>query len=152
MAEHALQAMAQGGLFDVIGGGFARYSTDIRWLIPHFEKMLYDNGQLLSLYAEAYALEPNERFKEIIDLTVAFIQREITSTEGAFYCGLDADSEGLLLLTSEGRLQQRLTDPRFGHWRTYWVQVEGEATGEQLSQLREGVTVQGQRTLPGGKL
>ena len=61
---------------------------------------------------------------------------------------LDADSEGLLLLTDEGRLQQRLTDPRFGHWRTYWVQVEGVANGEQMRILRDGVIVQGKRTLP----
>ncbi len=61
---------------------------------------------------------------------------------------LDADSEGLLLLTAEGRLQQRLTDPRFGHWRTYWVQVEGTATNKQLQQLRDGVLVQGRLTLP----
>ena len=61
---------------------------------------------------------------------------------------LDADSEGLLLLTDDGRLQQRLTDPRFGHWRTYWVQVEGVANGEQLRILRDGVIVQGKRTLP----
>ena len=61
---------------------------------------------------------------------------------------LDADSEGLLLLTDEGRLQQRLTDPRFGHWRTYWVQVEGVANGEQLRILRDGVIVQGKKTLP----
>ena len=61
---------------------------------------------------------------------------------------LDADSEGLLLLTADGRLQQRLTDPRFGHWRTYWVQVEGTATDKQLQQLRDGVLVQGRLTLP----
>ena len=61
---------------------------------------------------------------------------------------LDADSEGLLLLTDQGRLQQHLTDPRFGHWRTYWVQVEGVANGEQLRILRDGVIVQGKRTLP----
>lgn len=61
---------------------------------------------------------------------------------------LDADSEGLLLLTADGRLQQRLTDPRFGHWRTYWVQVEGTATDKQLQQLRDGVLVQGRQTLP----
>ena len=61
---------------------------------------------------------------------------------------LDADSEGLLLLTANGRLQQRLTDPRFGHWRTYWVQVEGTATDKQLQQLRDGVLVQGRLTLP----
>jgi 23S rRNA pseudouridine2457 synthase len=61
---------------------------------------------------------------------------------------LDADSEGLLLLTAEGRLQQRLTDPRFGHWRTYWVQVDGEANPDQLQRLRSGVLVQGRQTLP----
>jgi len=74
---------------------------------------------------------------------------ELVSVPEVYAAGrLDADSEGLLLLTSQGRLQQRLTDPRFGHWRTYWVQVEGEATDQQLRQLQEGVTVQGQRTLP----
>lgn len=92
--EFSLLKMASAGLFDQIGGGFARYSVDAEWFAPHFEKMLYDNGQLLSLYAEAYALHPTPRFEEVIDLTLEYLEREQTDEHGAFYCGLDADSEG----------------------------------------------------------
>lgn len=74
---------------------------------------------------------------------------ELVDEPGVYAAGrLDADSEGLLLLTSNGRLQQRLTDPRFGHWRTYWAQVEGRPTREQLQQLEQGLIIQGHRTLP----
>ncbi|WBO83111.1 thioredoxin domain-containing protein [Hymenobacter yonginensis] len=86
--------IAWGGIYDQIGGGFARYAVDENWLVPHFEKMLYDNGQLLSLYAEAYQLQPNELLREVVYDTVAFVQRELTSPEGGFYASLDADSEG----------------------------------------------------------
>ncbi|MFY0675180.1 MAG: thioredoxin domain-containing protein [Bacteroidia bacterium] len=86
--------MAHAGLFDQIGGGFARYSVDAEWHVPHFEKMLYDNGQLLSLYSELYALNKNERFREIIEQTVDFLEVELKDKKGGFYCGLDADSEG----------------------------------------------------------
>lgn len=74
---------------------------------------------------------------------------DLVPVPGVYAAGrLDADSEGLLLLTDQGRLQQRLTDPRFGHWRSYWVQVEGIAEAEQLQALRDGLNIQGQRTLP----
>lgn len=89
-----LQKMAFGGIYDQIGGGFARYSTDMRWKIPHFEKMLYDNAQLISLYAEAYQTTGIELYKEVVYETIDFVQRELTSTEGAFYSALDADTEG----------------------------------------------------------
>ncbi len=89
-----LNKMAYGGIYDQIGGGFARYSTDYLWKVPHFEKMLYDNAQLVSLYSEAYQLTKNPLYKQIVYQTLDFIQREMTSPEGAFYSALDADSEG----------------------------------------------------------
>ncbi len=95
--EHVLltlDKMAMGGIFDQVGGGFARYSTDHLWKAPHFEKMLYDNAQLVSLYSEAYRKTGRELYKETVYDTIGFIERELTSAEGAFYSALDADSEG----------------------------------------------------------
>ena len=89
-----LNKMAEGGIYDQIGGGFARYSTDAKWKVPHFEKMLYDNGQLVSLYARTYQQTKDPYYKEIIQETIDFIEREMTSLEGGFYSSLDADSEG----------------------------------------------------------
>lgn len=89
-----LDKMAAGGIYDQIGGGFARYSTDDIWKAPHFEKMLYDNGQLVSLYASAYQLTKNPRYREIVEETLEFTKRELTSNDGGFYSSLDADSEG----------------------------------------------------------
>ena len=89
-----LDGMANGGIYDHLGGGFARYATDKNWKIPHFEKMIYDNGQLVSLYAHAYQLTHNTAYKEIVDKTLEFIKRELTSPEGGFYSSLNADSEG----------------------------------------------------------
>ena len=90
-----LDKMAQGGIYDQIGGGFARYSVDDEWFCPHFEKMLYDNAQMLSLYAEAYQLFDKQEYKQIIEGIVDFIDREMRSSENAFYASLDADSEGV---------------------------------------------------------
>jgi uncharacterized protein YyaL (SSP411 family) len=86
--------MANGGINDQLGGGFARYSTDADWFAPHFEKMLYDNAQLVSLYAEAYQLSGNKLYGQTVEKTLEFIQRELTSETGGFYSSLDADSEG----------------------------------------------------------
>ncbi len=90
-----LDKMAKGGIYDHIGGGFARYSVDERWHVPHFEKMLYDNAQLISLYSEAYTCIGDEQYKKTVAETIAFIERELTSPEYGFYSALDADSEGV---------------------------------------------------------
>ncbi|MDX2197030.1 MAG: thioredoxin domain-containing protein [Cytophagales bacterium] len=93
-AELTLDKMALGGIFDPVEGAFARYSTDERWFLPHFEKMLYDNGQLLSLYTLAQKIYPKELYTKIIYKTIAFVQEQMSSPEGGFYCAYDADSEG----------------------------------------------------------
>jgi len=90
-----LHKMAFGGIYDHIGGGFARYSVDGRWHVPHFEKMLYDNAQLISLYAEAYTWSPDALYEQVVDEIIAFSTRELASPESGFYSALDADSEGV---------------------------------------------------------
>ena len=89
-----LDKMAYGGIYDQIGGGFARYSVDPYWKVPHFEKMLYDNAQLVSLYSYAYQVTKKPLYKRVVVQTLEFIKREMTSSESAFYSSYDADSEG----------------------------------------------------------
>ncbi len=88
-----LDAMAKGGIFDQVGGGFSRYSTDQYWKVPHFEKMLYDNAQLITLYAHAYQLTNKPLYAEIVEQTIEFTERELQHSEGGFYASIDADSE-----------------------------------------------------------
>ncbi len=89
-----LDKIAMGGIYDHIGGGFSRYSVDSEWHVPHFEKMLYDNGQLLSLYANAYKLTGNVRYLQVMQETAQWLEREMLEDKGGFYAGMDADSEG----------------------------------------------------------
>lgn len=91
----SIDKMIDGGIYDQIGGGFARYSTDTQWLAPHFEKMLYDNALLISVISEAYQLTHHEKYLETINETVDFLQREMLDTHGCFFSALDADSEGV---------------------------------------------------------
>ncbi len=94
IVEKTLDSMYKGGIFDHIGFGFSRYSTDQKWLVPHFEKMLYDNALIAIAYLEAYQLTRNNRYKEIVDKIFTYVIRDMTSGEGGFYSAEDADSEG----------------------------------------------------------
>ncbi len=113
-----LNKMAYGGLYDQLGGGFARYSTDEKWHIPHFEKMLYDNAQLVSLYSNAYSVTKKPLYKQVVEETLDFVAREMTNKEGGFYSSLDADSktetgkleEGAFYVFTSEELQAQLKD------------------------------------------
>jgi uncharacterized protein YyaL (SSP411 family) len=94
MLSVTLDHMARGGIYDHLGGGFHRYSTERTWTVPHFEKMLYDNAQLLEVYAAAYRMTKSPPYRRVLEETVAFIRRAMTAPEGGFYSALDADSEG----------------------------------------------------------
>jgi uncharacterized protein YyaL (SSP411 family) len=94
MARLTLDRMAQGGIYDHLGGGFHRYSTDERWLAPHFEKMLYDNALLTAAYLEAFQATGDSFYRDVVQDTLAYVRREMTSPEGPFYSTQDADSEG----------------------------------------------------------
>src|SRR3954463_15423695 len=94
MATHTCRRMAEGGMYDQLGGGFHRYSTDSRWLVPHFEKMLYDNALLAVAYAEASQVTGRRDFARVTREVLDYVLREMTAPEGAFYSATDADSEG----------------------------------------------------------
>ena len=95
MVLSTLRAMAAGGMYDQLGGGFARYSVDRQWLVPHFEKMLYDNAQLVRVYLHAYQLNGDAAFERIVRETLDYLEREMLHEEGGFYSAQDADSEGI---------------------------------------------------------
>lgn len=95
MVRITLSKIMEGGIYDHIGGGFSRYSVDAKWHVPHFEKMLYDNAQLISLYSEAYQCYKDERYRSVVVQSVDWLQRELMSSKGAFFSAIDADSEGV---------------------------------------------------------
>ena len=129
VVELTLDLMAMGGIFDQIGGGFHRYSTDAVWLVPHFEKMLYDNALLVNLYLHAYQVTGNQLYRRTVEDTLSYVLREMTDSGGGFYSAQDADSEGV-----EGK---------FFIWRPEEViGVLGEEDGRIINRYF-GVTPQG---------
>ena len=134
-----LQKMAYGGIYDQVGGGFARYSTDTQWKVPHFEKMLYDNAQLISLYSEAFRQSKNPLYRQVVYETVKFIERELLSEAGGFYSALDADSEGeegLYYIWTKEELE-RLLNKDFEMFADYYsVNDVGYWENEQYILLR----------------
>jgi uncharacterized protein YyaL (SSP411 family) len=150
MALFTLDRMALGGMYDQIGGGFCRYSVDDRWMIPHFEKMLYDNGPLLSLYSEAWAATRKPLYRRIVAQTAEWVTREMQAPEGGYYSSLDADSEGeegKFYVWTRAQVEELLSTeeyqalaPRFGfdrepnfegHWHAH-VYASTDSLGERL--------------------
>lgn len=139
---HALDAMSRGGMYDVIGGGFHRYSTDSGWLVPHFEKMLYDNAQLALTYLRAYLLTGEERFRLICEQTLDFILREMRHPQGGFYSSIDADSagsEGQFYTWEHDELSKIVTST--DEWEilraSYEVPQQGNFNGRLILQRRQ---------------
>jgi|AGTN01.2.fsa_nt_gi Highly conserved protein containing a thioredoxin domain len=136
MAEFTLAQMYRGGIFDQAGFGFSRYSTDERWLVPHFEKMLYDNALLLKAYAQCYAVGKNGLYREAADKIRAYLVREMISPEGVFYSAQDADSEGeegKFYVWSYGELQNALAPDELSILETqYGVSRDGNFEGRNI--------------------
>jgi uncharacterized protein YyaL (SSP411 family) len=136
-AIHALNAMARGGMYDVAGGGFSRYSTDNFWRVPHFEKMLYDNAQLARAYLHAYQITGDPFFKRIVTETFDFIAREMTHPEGGFYSSLDADSEGeegKFYVWTLDEIRTALKDDSDFFEAAYGVTIKGNWDGHNVLQ------------------
>jgi uncharacterized protein YyaL (SSP411 family) len=126
--EITLNNMANGGIYDQVGGGFSRYATDAKWHVPHFEKMLYDNAQLVSLYSTAFQVTKNPLYKKVVYETLEFITRELTSKESAFYSSLDADSEGeegKYYVWSEKDIEEILKDDAIFYLDYFGINKEG---------------------------
>ncbi|MCX7169400.1 MAG: thioredoxin domain-containing protein [Proteobacteria bacterium] len=123
MALTTLRRMAEGGIYDQLGGGFCRYSVDALWNIPHFEKMLYDNGPLLALYADAWALTGEPLFQNVAEQTAGWLMREMQSREGGYYSSLDADSEGeegKFYVWTREEVRALLTDEEYAVAERHW--------------------------------
>ena len=123
MATQTLDKMAAGGIYDHVGGGFHRYATDEKWLVPHFEKMLYDNALLVMDYLEGYQITGNPEYRRVVDEVLHYVQRDMTSPDGAFFSATDADS-----LTPEGHREE-------GYFFTWTPQEMEKLLGSDLAGL-----------------
>jgi uncharacterized protein YyaL (SSP411 family) len=136
MATDTLRAMAAGGMYDQLGGGFHRYSVDERWLVPHFEKMLYDNALLARAYVDAWQLTREPAFARVVDATLAFVRREMTAPDGGFFSSLDADTEGeegrFYLWTPEELEAVLGSEPGAALSRAFDVTREGNFEGRNI--------------------
>ena len=139
MAENTLEAMYRGGLFDHVGGGFSRYSTDRRWLVPHFEKMLYDNALLAFAYSEAFQHTHRPLYGMVARRTVEYVLRELEASQGGFYCGQDADSEGIegkYYVFTPAELHSVLAEAAADAFcRRYGVTAQGNFEGHSIPNL-----------------
>ncbi len=139
MALKTLDAMYQGGIFDHIGFGFSRYATDEKWLVPHFEKMLYDNALLAMAYIEGYQITRKKLYKEITEKIFTYVMRDMTSLEGGFYCAEDADSEGVegkFYLWREEEIKNVLGEEEGKIFcRYYNITKEGNFEGKNIPNL-----------------
>ncbi len=146
MAQKTLHEMAQGGIYDQLGGGFHRYATDERWLVPHFEKMLYDNALLTMTYLEAYQVTGNDFYRETVEDTLAYVLREMTSPAGAFYSTQDADSEGVegkfFVWTSQDIEALLGTDDAKFFASVYDVSPAGNWEGHNILHLSRGLDIE----------
>lgn len=167
-AELSLRKMLHGGIYDQIGGGLSRYSTDTNWLVPHFEKMLYDNALLVSVLCDAYLVTGNELYKDSIDKTIEFLIREMKDADGGFYAAIDADSEGVEgkfyvwtkeeidnILGSDSEIFcKRFGVTTNGNWehknilsiQTSWEQLS-EESGIEIEKLKQNISAASTRLL-----
>jgi len=132
MLSLTLEKVEQGGIRDHIGGGFHRYSTDRAWRVPHFEKMLYDNGQLLTVYSLAYEQKPNEAYQRAVDETIEFLKREMRDEGGAFYAAIDAETnaeEGEYYVWKREEIEAALTPDEYKLWGEVYG-ITGDANFE----------------------
>ncbi len=139
-AEKTLTQMYRGGIFDHIGGGFSRYSTDSRWLVPHFEKMLYDNSLLAICYAEMFALTDAEIYRDVCKETLNYLMQEMSSQEGGFYSAQDADSEGeegKYYVFSAEEIRDLLGNDADYFCRVYGIDEMGNFEGKNILNLLE---------------
>ena len=150
MATRTLEKMAAGGMYDQIGGGFHRYSTDAQWLVPHFEKMLYDNALLAMTYLEAWQVTGNPEFKRVTEDILRYVKRDMTSGGGAFYSATDADSptpgghreEGWFFTWTPAEIDQTLNQPEAQLVKAYYqVTEKGNFEGRTILHTPESLTV-----------